>query len=126
RLYVASWRGGSAVGFEGPNIGFVARVSPKGLKSTPFPNLKAAGTAELVRLLAAPQSVTRLHAQGEILHRGRNSETTEEIVAVASDPTVSPEGRVAAVFTLKQLDGKDSHPALLKLSGDPAIRASVL
>src|SRR5262245_22314790 len=126
RLYVASWRGGSAVGFEGPNIGFVASVAPKGLKRTPFPDLKATGSGELVRLLAAPQSVTRLHAQGEILRRGRKAELTDALVALASDPGVTPEGRVAAVFTLKQLDGKNSHAALLKLAGDPTIRASVL
>src|SRR5262245_55520873 len=126
RLYVASWRGGSAVGFEGPNIGFVASVVPKGLKRTPFPGLKTAGTAQLARLLSAPHSVTRLHVQGEILHRGRKPETTRALVALASDATVSTEGRVAAVFTLKQLDGKESHPALLKLTADRAIRPSVL
>ncbi|MBO0699335.1 MAG: CotH kinase family protein, partial [Zavarzinella sp.] len=126
RLYVGSWRGGSAVGFEGPNIGFVARVSPKGLKPTPFPDLKAADAGQLVRLLAAPQAVTRMHVQGEILRRGRKPETSEALVALASDRAVSPECRVAALFTLKQLDGKESQPALLKLAGDPAIRASAL
>jgi len=126
RLYVASWRSGSAVGFEGPNVGFVACVTPKGLKRTPLPELKSIDPARLVRLLAAPQSVTRLHAQGAILRRGRKPDTTAALIALASDQAVSPEGRVAAVFTLKQLDGNDSHPALLKLAGDPVIRASVL
>ncbi len=126
RLYVASWRGGSAVGFEGPNIGFVARVTPKGFKAEPFPDLKKADLAALVKLLAAPQSVSRLHAQGEILKRGKNGDTTKALVALASDATALLEGRVAAIFTLKQLDGKDSHPAILKLAESAAVREFAL
>lgn len=126
RLYVASWRGGEASVYVGPNVGFVACVTPKGLTRTPFPDLKAAGTADLVRLLAAPQSVTRLHAQGEIFRRERKPEATAALVALAADPAARPEGRVAAAFTLKQLDGRDSHPALLRLAADPAVRAAAL
>src|SRR5262249_32860956 len=112
--------------YVGPNVGFVACVTPKGLKPEPFPNLKATDLPALVRLLAVPQSVTRLHAQGEILRRGRKPETTQALVALASNPTASPEARVAAIFTLKQLDGKESHPAILKLAADPAVREFAL
>ncbi|VTR95502.1 heme-binding protein : Heme-binding protein OS=Planctomyces brasiliensis (strain ATCC 49424 / DSM 5305 / JCM 21570 / NBRC 103401 / IFAM 1448) GN=Plabr_4796 PE=4 SV=1: CotH: GSDH: Cytochrom_C [Gemmata massiliana] len=126
RLFVASWRNGSAVGFEGPNIGFVARVTPKGFKAEPFPDLKSAGPAQIVKLLTAPNAVTRLHAQGEILHRGKHADTTKALVALAADATAAPEGRVAAIYTLKQLDGKDSHAALLKLAEDAVVRESAL
>ncbi|MCI0638182.1 MAG: c-type cytochrome, partial [Gemmataceae bacterium] len=126
RMYVASWRGGSAVGFEGPNVGFVARVTPKDLKAEPFPELQKADAAKLTHFLAAPQSVSRLHAQGELLRRGKNVETTKALVALASKSTVPLEGRVAAVFTLKQLDGQNSQPALLKLAADPALREFAL
>src|SRR5262245_11184084 len=50
RLYVASWRGGEASVYVGPNVGFVARVTPKGIKAKPFPNLKAADLPQLIRL----------------------------------------------------------------------------
>jgi putative membrane-bound dehydrogenase-like protein len=126
RLYVASWRGGEASVYVGPNVGFVARVAPRGVKPAPFPDLPKGPPAELVRLLAAPQSITRLHAQWEILRRGRNPETTAALTALASDPAVSPEGRVAALFTLKQFDGRQSHPALRKLIGDEAVREFAL
>ena len=36
------------------------------------------------------------------------------------------EGRAAAIFALKQLDGKESHPALLKLAEDAAVREFAL
>jgi putative membrane-bound dehydrogenase-like protein len=126
RLYVASWRGGSAVGFEGPNIGFVARVTPRGFQAEPFPDLKNATLDDLIKYLSAPQSVTRLHAQGEILARGRRAEATKALVSLASDAGASPEGRVAAIFTLKQLDAKDSHAALIKLAETPAVREFAL
>jgi putative membrane-bound dehydrogenase-like protein len=127
RLHVASWRGGEASVYVGPNVGFVARVSPKGLKPTPFPDLKTASREDLVRLLSGPQSVARLHAQGEILRRGRNAEMTQALLTLTNDATVQPEARVAALFTMKQLDGKDSHGALLRLAAeDAAIRAWAL
>ena len=113
RLYVASWRSGEAAVYAGPNVGFVARVTPKGFKATPFPNLKKSDIEGLVGYLAAPQSVTRLHAQGELLRRGRNADTTRALIGLTSDPSAALEARVVAIFTLKQLDGKESHPALL-------------
>jgi putative membrane-bound dehydrogenase-like protein len=126
RMYVASWRGGSAVGFEGPNIGFVARVVPKGLKSEPFPDLKKADLEGLVGLLAAPQAVARLHVQGELLRRGRDAQSSQALVALSSNRNAPLEGRVAAIFTLKQLDGKDAHPELVTLARDAAIREFAL
>lgn len=126
RLYVASWRGGSAVGYEGPNVGFVARVVPKGLKIEPFPDLKKANLNDLIKFLSAPEAVTRLHAQAELLARGKSVEATKAIVAMVADPNAPLEGRVAAIFTLKQLDGKDSHAAILKFTEIPAVREFAL
>ncbi len=126
RLYVASWRGGEAAVYVGPNIGFVARVTPKGLESTSFPDLKQASTSDLIKHLSAPQSVTRHHAQGEILSRGKRHDATKDLVALASDTNSPLEGRVAAIFTLKQLEGSNSHSALMTLVEDPAVREFVL
>jgi putative membrane-bound dehydrogenase-like protein len=126
RLYVASWRGGEASTYVGPNVGFIARVIPHGLESAPFPDLGRAGLDRLVGLLSGPSAVARLHAQREILRRGHSPEATAALVKLASDGSAPLEGRVAAVFALKQLDGKDSHPALLKLSEDAAVREYAL
>jgi putative membrane-bound dehydrogenase-like protein len=126
-LYVASWRGGEAAVFVGPNVGFVARIAPKGDGSIePFPDLQKAGLEEVVSLLAAPRSVTRLHAQGEVLRRGKNPAATHALERLASDEAAPLEGRVAAIFTLKQLDGKDSQASLLKLIGSGAVREFAL
>jgi putative membrane-bound dehydrogenase-like protein len=126
RLYVASWRGGEASVYVGPNVGFVARITPRGLKPAPPPNLKEADLAQLLGHLAGPNAVLRLHAQGEVLRRGRKAETTEALVQLASDVNTPLEGRVAAVFTLSQLDGKGSHERLLRLAEDAAVREFAL
>jgi len=126
RLYVASWRGGSAIGFEGPNVGFIARVNPKGHKPAPPPDLSNADLSALVGHLAAPQSVTRLHAQWEIMRRGRSPEATKALLALASDKSATFEARVAAIFTLTQLDGKDAQTAIGNFAGDATIREFVL
>src|SRR5262249_158865 len=48
RLYVASWMGGEASVYVGPRVGFVARVAPRKLKPTPFPDLKKATIDQLM------------------------------------------------------------------------------
>jgi putative membrane-bound dehydrogenase-like protein len=126
RLYVASWRGGEASTYVGPNVGFIARVTPHGLAATPFPNLREADLGKLIRLMSGPNSVARLHSQREILRRGREARTTEALFKLASDADARLEGRVAAVFALKQLDGKVSHPLLLKLVKDAKVREFAL
>src|SRR6516165_4507437 len=63
RLYVASWRGGEASLYVGPNVGFIARVTPRGLKPAPFPNLKQADLAGLIENLCGSNPVARVHSQ---------------------------------------------------------------
>src|SRR5262249_38244570 len=62
RLYVASWRGGEAAVYVGPNVGFIACLTPRGLKPTPLPRLKEADPGQLFSLLTGPNAVARLHA----------------------------------------------------------------
>jgi putative membrane-bound dehydrogenase-like protein len=126
RLYVASWRGGEASNYVGPNVGFIARITPAGIKPAPLPSLKEARFAELVRQMSGPNSVARLPSQREILRRGRSAETSVALLALASDPKAALEGRVAAIFALKQLDGKEAHPGLLRLAEDAAVREFAL
>ena len=126
RLYVASWRGGEAAVYVGPNVGFVARVTPRDLAQKPFPNLKAADLKELVAHLAGPNPVMRLHSQREILSRGRSEAATQALAELASASDSALAARVAALFTLKQLDGAGCHETLLQLEQDNLIRKFAL
>lgn len=122
RLYVASWRGGEASVYAGPNIGFIARVAPKNLAAEPFPDMTKATKNELVQYLSSYYSITRMHAQAEILSRGQDTSTTSLIFTLASDRNALLDGRVAAIYTLKQLDGRASMENLIKLSYMPDVR----
>jgi putative membrane-bound dehydrogenase-like protein len=126
RLYIASWRGGEASTFVGPNVGFIARVTPKGIKPEPLPDWKNASLVQLVHYLSGPNAVSRFHSQREILGRGRSAEATNLLAALAADGKAPLEGRVASIFALKQLDGKESRDLLLKLATDPMVREFAL
>ena len=93
---------------SGPNVGFVARVTPKGLEPTPFPDLKEADLAAARRRAVRPRrGRPGLHARARSCAAGGTPETTRALVDLASDAARPLQGRVAAIFTLKQLDGKD-------------------
>jgi putative membrane-bound dehydrogenase-like protein len=126
RLYVASWRGGEASVNVGPNVGFVARIAPRGLKDEPWSDVRELLLEQLLALLSEPNAVDRLHAQREIIRRGRTAECSAALVALAADPAAAQPARVAAIFALKQLEGAGAHPLLLELLGDADVREFAL
>ncbi|HEX7898895.1 MAG TPA: discoidin domain-containing protein [Planctomycetota bacterium] len=115
RLYAASWRGGE-FSYKGPNVGFVVRLTPKGWKAAPFPDLKDLKKGDLLKHLASDSAVLRFRAQREILRRG-----SADGLETLDGPLAA---KVAAIFTLKQL-GK-STPALLRLAEKPELREFAL
>ena len=105
RLYVASWRGGEASVYVGPQVGFVACVAPPGWTATGRPDPRTARLPELIDGLCGPNATLRFDFQREIIRRGRAAETSRALTELASDPSKRLQGRVAAIFALKQLDG---------------------
>jgi putative membrane-bound dehydrogenase-like protein len=126
RLYVASWRGGEASVYVGPQVGFLACVAPPGWSPTSPFDAKGLALAELIDGLCGPNAASRFHCQREILRRGPSPETTRALTDLASDASRPMHGRVAALFALKQIDGAGSHAVLRKLVGDDAIREFAL
>jgi putative heme-binding domain-containing protein len=125
-LYAASWRG-AVFTFNGDKVGAVVRFTPKGAKPAKFPDLAKAGDAELVKVhLASASAVRRQQAQNEILRRGAKPGTSRELAALAASTTATPAVRVAAIFTLKQLDGAKSHDTLIALAKDDTVLEFVL
>ena len=115
RMYVSSWQGGG-FSYSHPNVGYIVQLMPKNFKPEPFPDVTQLSDAELYGLLTGPSQVQNLHSQLEILRRGRSSERTQALVKIASDKGTPLAGRVAAIFTLKQLDGAQGNANLLQLS----------
>jgi putative heme-binding domain-containing protein len=124
RLYVGSWYGGQ-FNYAGPYIGYVAQMTPKDFKPTPFPDLKKATDAELISYVTAPGGTLRLRAQREMLRRGDKQMFAKGLEKFAgSDGLLA--GRVAAIFTLKLLQGEKSHPALVRLASNATVREFAL
>ena len=115
RMYVSSWQGGG-FSYSHPNVGYIVQLTPKNYKSKPFPDITQLSDEDLYQLLTGPSQVQNLHAQLEIRRRGRSSQRTKVLVNIASDEGTPLTGRVAAIFTLKQLDGTQASTNLLKLS----------
>ena len=115
RLYLNSWKGGSASRYIGPDVGFVSQITPPNFEPREFPDLKAANMGELVGYLKEPNYVLRFHTHREILRRGTSQEASQAMKTLARDAGSPLYARAIAVFTLKQLDGAASHSALLEM-----------
>jgi putative heme-binding domain-containing protein len=122
RVYVNSWRNGG-FSFSTPDIGFIARVSPKGYTPEPLPDFAKAGESELLQVLKGNSHRRRLEAQRELLRRGLQPGTVSALETLTTDKTAPLATRVATLFALKQGRGEASHPFLLKQCEDPSIAA---
>ncbi|MBL6707481.1 MAG: discoidin domain-containing protein [Planctomycetaceae bacterium] len=152
RMYVSSWKNGKFA-YDGPNVGFVAQITPIDFTPKPFPQLDKLDEKQLVGLLSSPSAVVRQHSQLEILRRhgaefssrkGKQVQTTisegeliaskhapaeiaiVELTVLATDPTAPLHGQVAAIYTLNQLAGESARDLLLKVSEDADVREHAL
>jgi putative heme-binding domain-containing protein len=126
-LYASSWKGGQ-YRYAGEQIGFIARLTNSSATPAAVPDVRDARDARLVEILVSGNQVHRRFAQHELLRRARTAGFAERVALLAtrvlgSDPIA---GRAAAMFTLKQIAGADSHETLVKAAADPALRALAL
>jgi putative membrane-bound dehydrogenase-like protein len=122
-LYVASWDGGQ-FRYAGENVGYVARLTHLSVKRQPPVDLASATDARLVELIGSANLVLSRAAQAAMLRRGRSAERSSLLERrAASGPHYA---RVAAIFTLKQLDRADATPELVRLTADAGVRAFAL
>ena len=123
QLYISSWEGATFT-YNGPKAGYVVRVTPPGWTRKAFPDLANVSNAELLQHLGSTSAFARLYAQREILRHGGGDFVSGLEKLAASEAPLGP--RVAAIFTLKQLLGEKSHPALVRLAKHNAVREFAL
>lgn len=129
-VYQASWKG-ATFKWEGANVGYVVRVSPKGYQPEPLPDFDKLPDADLIALLTSPSQVRALEAQRALLRRPENAATTTALLDLAGDAAKPLEARVAALYTVTQR-GVDSEKsaaviaAVSPLAGDAALQRFVL
>ena len=122
-MYLASWEGGE-FRYRGEKVGWVARLTHQQAKPAPPVDLAAATDERLVELVGSANLVMSRAAQAAMLRRGRSPARISLLERRAASGTL--DGRVAAIFTLKQLAGSDATRVLVTLAGDPAVRAFAL
>ena len=125
RLYVTSWKNGK-FNFSGPNVGFVTQVTPAGFTPKPFKPPHLSSEASLLGYLSSPSAVHRLHSQRELVRRGKSDARVAGLSGLAADAKAPLYGRIAAIYTLKQILGTTSNAILLKLLDDASIREAAL
>ena len=132
RLYVSSWKNGQ-FNYDGPNIGFVAMITPIDFVPHPVPEVAELEEAALVQLLRHPANAMRQHVQQELLRRladgGSHFETLAGLRDLALDASLSRATRTIAVWTLRQANWKtftESFDALLTVDelAEQVIRAA--
>ncbi|MBS4072030.1 MAG: HEAT repeat domain-containing protein [Algoriphagus sp.] len=122
-MYLSAWDG---AGYRGnPEKGYVIRMVPAGLKPEAAPDFKNSTSSGLVELLKAPNAVTRLAAQQELLQRGAK-EISPEVLVLAQDTSLPLQNRVAAVYTYAQLTCTEGIKALVELSKEDRMREFAL
>ncbi len=124
-LYVSSWHGGG-FSWSGPNVGYVVQLTPTDYKPEPFPDLARSGDSQLVGYLASPSAVRRLASQREILRRKPTDQMRQDIERLIADAQAPLYGRVAAIYTYKQLLGEAANPGLVKLYSQKPVREWIL
>ncbi len=125
RMYVSSWKNGK-FDYSGPDVGYVAQVTPIDFLPKPFPDLASATDAELVGYFSSPSAVYQLHSSRELLRRGNSAGLIKLLTDYAADSENPLYGRVAAIYTLKQLAKTAATATLVPLTEDATIREFVL
>ena len=124
RIYASSWKGGQFK-FKGDNVGYVALLTPQDAKPVKLPQLSKLNEIELLQELAHASHVRRLAAQWEIVRRGDNPALAEGLLQIVENDNALAV-KVAALFTLKQLQGTEATPTLVHLIKQADTREWVL
>ena len=130
RIYQASWKG-ATFKWEGPDVGYIVRVSPKGYTPEPLPDFEKTSGSELVRLLESPSQVRALEAQRALLRRPGTAAMKDALLALAGNANKPLAARVAAIYALTQraVKAESAGPvikAVAPLAADPALQRFVL
>lgn len=149
RLFVTSWKNGG-FSFDRPDVGFVALVTPENFVAHPVSVPTASGRAsalrvslpelndsELVQLLRSPSDALRLASGRALALRATSSDAGKTdaadvqslaaaLVALAKDHKASVNSRVAAVWTLRQVNWDAFKAAFGTLLIDADLREHVI
>lgn len=118
-IYASSWKG-ATFKYDGEDVGYIVKVTPKGYEAPPVPDFPALAEEDLVPILKSPSHRLRLAAQRELLARGLTDEIVQRVKAIVADQNQSLASRVAAIYLLKQALESGSHEFLAEIARQDA------
>ena len=125
RLYIADWRaGGFSYLGKGKQQGMIQQVVATGVTPNKYVDVTKVADAELVQLLTSDSAVQRLEASRRLIDL-KKAALAPAVLAIAAGKGHLYH-RVAAIFTYKQMLGKDATPGLVGLVKDDAVREFAL
>lgn len=100
-IYQASWKGPATFRWEGPETGYIVKVTPKGYQPEPLPDFAKMSGEELLNLITTTSSqVRRTAAQRMLIRKSLDSGLVKKIQSAATDKANPIAARVAALYTL--------------------------
>ncbi len=124
-MYVSSLSGGQ-FRYIGDSVGYIVRITNTAKPAGVPPRIAGATAGDLIAALSSPSNDVRLAAQRELLRTGPSASTTASLERVIFDDKRAADTRVAALFTLAQLDGIRAHSTLWRAEKLAVLRASAI
>lgn len=119
RLFVTSWKNGG-FSFERPDVGFVAQILPRDFTPRPGPVPAELDDVQLIAALGHPSDALRQAVQQEIFRR--DSIGGDALLAAALQMDTPLDGRIAALWTLRQQDPAAFAAGFAQLVNQPQLR----
>lgn len=126
RIYAASWLGGG-FGHTTTPFGHVDLITLEDSKSgAVYPVVNTATDKKLLNFLTRESQVLRINVMCEIVKRGSKKVFSEGLQGISKNTKEPLYTRVAALLTLKQIDGNKSHEFIASLYEDLDLREFVV
>lgn len=125
-VYQASWKGPATFNWNGPNCGYIVRVTPKGYTPEPLPDYAKLSNTELIEALDSPSHIRTLNAQRMLIRRELNPAEGRLLMDTYADPKKSQKTRIAALYAIVQMSPGGAASSLTKRNDDPATLAFLL
>lgn len=106
-VYQASWKGPATFKWEGPEVGYIVRVTPKGYTPEPLPDFEAMKPRKLVNALDSPSHIRTLAAQRALIRKEFTSPSNEGTFDLIANKRKPIRARVAALYAAAHRIGTD-------------------
>lgn len=125
RIYITSWDGATFT-YNGPNAGYIVRVTKKDVPKVEVPDLAKANTDGLLKALGSESDVLRLATQREFLRRRVQPDAFAKINGSVAGGKGSLSSRIAGLETLVLSGNHLASGSLVGLLGSDELREHAL